>query len=525
MVSPMTQALGKSTVWSARSAIMIYHCVAPVLAFVMTTCVMTFAITFSASNAAAQSLVQPPAPQSPHWSHINIFDFGRSLYLAFPSATQRQWMSQHLDAVEVSNNMAAVQQYNSTIAMSSYQTDMSILQSTAGGLTDESFFLHFSEPTTIQMWNLAKTAVVNTMTIQGCPGTPTPSCRVQNYLWSDYRYIFYLPSPTLRPWLANRVLGPTNTYGTPTTGHTRVWIDEHAPGFQWPLSFGYQNVVIAGGMIKEFGIRAQDPAIDGPYNQTVVDWLTYLKTQADAAGQKVLINANNQVNNSYIVSQESAIKGFDTESYFEPDLIVSPADFAGLATRVNTAVAGGGWVSLHGTWGDPVPGGYTNGNYSSVTARAKMWRLAGYYLLRERPGAGQPGIVYFNPRFGSNNPPFDINGDIAAWLNAYQVSPGLPTGSMYTHQTGTAGGVAYTIYGRAMEKATVLLRPRDCSSCTNYGDSSAATVTFASPVQVLKEDGTLGPQTSTVSIRNAEAVILFKNDSVPPATPQNLKVF
>jgi len=468
-------------------------------------------MSLAAVIAWAQSIVEPPAPRSPHWAHINVFDFGRALYLGVPSASDVEWMASHLDLVEAHGNVPQVRTLNPTIKVSSYQLDMSILQSRAVALTDESWFLHHSEDTTLEFRSLGDHSIIKSVTIPGCPKTPVFACRVQVYLWSDLRYIYNLNTATLRVWLKDRLLSSANAYGMDVGTNDYIWLDEHAPGFQWPFSYNFQTIIKSGGAILELNNlnpSAHIAEIGSLYNGMVVNWLNYLAPFAAAAGKKVLINANAQVLFPDIDPQINAIHGFDTESFFRPDGISSPSQFWSLATRVSKTVAAGGCISLHGIWGNPIPVGYTAGNYSSAAARNLMWRLIGYYAVKEP--VDSPGIVYFNPAFNSNNS-MHIADDIAAWLPAYQVNVGQPSGSLMTYQAGAVEGQTYTIYGRTYSKGVALVRPKDCTNCTNFSDTSAAPVLFSTPVQVLKDDGTLSALTSSVNIRNAEAVFVFTN--------------
>ena len=470
-------------------------------------CVFLASCTIAA--AETQSLVEPPAPQSPHWSHINIFDFARALSLGTPSTSEVEWMTSHVDVVEASGNERRLRSLNPTIKFESYQLDQSIIQRLAKDLTDESWFLHHSEDTTLEFWSLDRSTHIKTVRIPGCPRVPVFECRVQAYLWNDPRYIFNLSTPSLRTWLKDRIISQKNAYGQDISANDYIWIDEHAPGFQWPFSYNFQTIIQSGGAVRE--LRNLNPSTDIEeigflYNSMVVDWLTYFSPYATAAGKKVLINANAQVLYPEIEAQISVVKGFDTESLFHPDGIVSPTDFWSLANRVAKSVAAGGWVSLHGIWGNPVPDGYTEGNYTSPMARNLMWRLMGYYCLKEP--VDSPGIVYFNPAFPSNNS-MRIEDDIAEWLPANQVNVGQPSDSLRIHQTGAVAGQPYTIFGRPYTRGLVLVRPKDCKECTDYGDTSAAPVRFAMPVQMLRADGTLTKPTTVVPIRNAEAVFLF----------------
>lgn len=478
----------------------------------LAACLCVFLASCTIAAAETQSLVEPPAPQSPHWSHINIFDFARALSFGTPSTSEVEWMTSHVDVVEASGNELRLRNLNPSIKFESYQLDQSIIQSLAKDLTDETWFLHHSEDTTLEFWSLDRSTHIKTVRIPGCPRVPVFECRVQAYLWKDPRYIFNLNTPSLRNWLKDRLIGQKNAYGQDISASDYIWIDEHAPGFQWPFSYNFQTIIQSGGAVRE--LHNLNPSTDIEeigllYNSMVVDWLDYFAPNATAAGKKVLINANAQVLFPEIEAQISVVQGFDTESLFHPDGIVGPSQFWSLAKRVAKSVAQGGLVSLHGIWGNPVPAGYTEGNYTSPMARNLLWRLIAYYCLKEP--VGSPGIVYFNPAFNSNNS-MRIADDIAAWLPAYQVNVGQPTDMLSIHQTGIVEGQSYTIFLRSYTRGLALVRPKDCSQCTDYGDTTAAAVRLPMPVQMLRADGTLTKPTTVVPIRNAEAVFLFPSN-------------
>jgi hypothetical protein len=490
------------------------------------TLVVAAAVSYEA-DAYAQNLVQPPAPQSPHWTHINLFDYGRSLYLGNASMETYQWYTSRFDALEVQGNEATLLSLNPTMKFTSYHLDLTGFVN--GGTTSttglpENVFLHFSETTQLKFYTLDLSQVVGTATIPGCPeGTAmTSACRVQTHMWSDRRYIFNTNSSAFRTWKTTQLLGSINEYGFNTGKSTIVWIDEHAPGFSWPHSFGYQTVIMSGGGIREFGgLRPGSDSLEQSYSDAVASWLTYLAGQAKMTGKKVLINANANALHPWLLPQVKAINGMSTESKHRPDGYDGPEEYGQYVDLIKSLTAAGGVVDLHGIWCYSGPSGYTAGNYGSPLARYHMWRLAAYYQFKEP--IGSPGIVYFNPAFCSNETAYSIslNRDQTDWLAAYQVNVGQPNGDTTVYSSGTAG-CAYQIFSRKYTNALILVRPQDSSSCTNYGDSTAATVTFAEPVRILREDGTLGPPVSTVKLRNAEAVILY--GSTPPASPRNLRV-
>ncbi|MFO0729428.1 MAG: hypothetical protein U0231_19150 [Nitrospiraceae bacterium] len=355
----------------------------------------------------------------------------------------------------------------------------------------------------------------------------TATCRVQTHLWNDRRFVLNPQSTAFRTWKSSKLLGSTNVYGFNIDTSRYLWIDEHAPGFSWPLSFNYQTVVVSGGGIREFAARRPgNVQFESDYAASVANWLSSFSVQASQAGKKALINANENGLHPWLLPQVTAIQGLSTESKHRLDGFTGPSDYQNYVNLINSVTTAGGLVDLHGRWCYTGPANLTNGNYATKAARYRMWRLASYYQFKEPTGSA--GLVYFNPGFCSDETPSTnqwIN-DQGEWLPAYQVDVGKPIGSTLVYQQGTAG-CAYQIFGRTYSKALVLVRPQDSATCTDFGDATAATVSLASPAQILLEDGTLSPPVTTVRIRNAEAVIAYTSqtpDTMPPAAPTGVTV-
>ena len=466
--------------------------------------------------AHAQNLVVQPAAQSPHWAHINIFDYARPLVLASLAPADYAWYADHLDAVEVNGNGATVRGYNPTSKMFSYWFDLSDYQSHDVSGLSEAGFLHFSENTTLQFWNLAHDTLLDTVNITGCPVTAVSSCRVQTYLWADSRYLFNLSNSAFRTWQTARILGSTNVYTGNVDVSDLVWLDEHAPGFSWPFSFGFQTVIISGGGIKEYGGRKPyngtlDDTFEADYSADVTAWLTALRASASAASKRVLINTNTEaLNTAHNFNDHApAINGMATEGKHRPDGFTDAADYTAWVALANTITSAGGVVDLSTELCNTGPDGYTAGNYGSAAERFRMWRLASYYQFKEPPGSA--GVVYFNVGFCSNDTPSVDNHvmDQSAWAPAYQVDVGRPDGVLSVYQTGMVNGCAYTVYARVYTNAMIFVRPKDSESCNTYNDTTSVTITFPQAVRILPYSGDLTgqPLVSSFGIRNAESVI------------------
>ena len=293
-----------------------------------------------------------------------------------------------------------------------------------------------------------------------------------------------------------------------------IWLDEHGPGFLFPHSWGWQTILVSGGGIREFNGRrlgTEGDSFDQNYNHAVVDWLTYLNSKFKSAGKRALINAWKNVVDPMAVAQARAINGMNTEHKHLRDTWDGPSEYQELIHVARRIVGNGGLIQLEGMFCYTGPAGYTAGNYGSSYARYRMWRLASYYPLKEPVESS--GLVYFDAQFCSNETKEPLN-DRNDWLPAYQVDVGQPTGEATVYQKGTAG-CSYQIFSRTYTHALILIRPQDGTSCTAYADSCGAIMSFAKPVQILREDGTLAAPAASVKIRNAEALIAFPTKSFP----------
>jgi hypothetical protein len=341
-------------------------------------------------------------------------------------------------------------------------------------------------------------------------------------LYDNERYLFNLKDPAFRTWQSARLLGPLNGYGASNDVSKITWIDEHAPGLSWPMSFGYQAWISVGGSIKEYGDRkphvfgTNTDSLEIEYSNDVAVWLAILRTAATAAGKKVLINTGPELlNPAYgqsMLTQANAIRGFASESVHKPDGFASASIYRQWVTAANAITAAGGIVDLSTEWCTTGPSGYTAGRYRSGAERFRMFRLASYYQFKEP--VGSRGKVYFNVGFCSNANP-SANGAVAAdqanWAPAYQVDIGTPVGPMAVYQSGTVGSCAYTVYSRRYTRALVLVRPQDSPLCTTYDDTTGAKVRLPYRYyKALPHNGNMTgvPFVTVATIRNAESIIL-----------------
>ena len=467
----------------------------------------------------------PPSTSGGNFSHIDIWDMGGNYLTASSGSNLLSWYASHVDATQETpfrapGSSSFLKQYNPNMIVTVYQLDHTQFINTnceqpwsacfpspnaygitAGAAPDESYYLHFSENTTIQG-----------VSIPGCP-SPNPvtsSCRVRVYMWADWRYVFNPKSLGWRQWAGDRIIG---FLGTRFDGFE---FDEHLPGFRRGL---YNPSITQGGGIREYGgLHMYDPETNGAnqldreYNTDLSNWLTYLRGRCEAAGKNyTYINpASDTVWPPGLAAQQAgAIKGIYNENSHQPDVWSDSNHYQDqLNVITNLATIQGSTVIL-GSKNYFVlsyePSGYTSGNYDSPQSRYVMWRLANYYIHRAMPGS--PGKVYFDAEFSTQHGSAVPN---QWWRDAIAYNIGSPTGSASVYYTGSAGcSGTYKIWTRDYTNGKVFLRIGDPGACGGNWDA-AYTLTVSPAMRRLNADGTFSAYTTTFTLRNAEALILSK---------------
>jgi hypothetical protein len=438
---------------------------------------------------------------SPHFSYLNIADFGRSYgettwgSPSSPSRTEAavQWYAHHVDLTEQQEVLTHFRQYNPHIQSWKYALDLYQFQHEVSNLP-ESSFLHVSESTSVTLRDLNGNIMANY--------TIPAGGRFEIAVWNAKHFPFNLKDPGLRAYNSERIL---NLIG----GEAGVFLDAHSTGFANTFQIGNQTRINSGGGIQEYGgLRAGDPALDAAYERDVINWLNQLHGRLTAAGKWGVVNqATNLAYEQAARDQAVAIGGFNTENLIAPDTLRGAESVWAMYDLTQRVTGNGGTAIITGKW-NFLPANYTPGSYGSADARQDIWRLTFYYMVKE--SAGSSGKTYFDltlQSYYSNNVPADQN----QWYDAYQFNVGQPTGGMSAMQTGTspADGAPYTVFSRPYSHALILFRTMDQWSSTDYGDRSAVTVPLNGNYQQLRENGTLGPVTDSIHIRNGEGLILL----------------
>jgi hypothetical protein len=408
------------------------------------------------------------------------------------------------------------------------------------GLPEEAF-LHFAEPTRIRLrppfhppsyYGAPDPWILDVPGCDPARGRPvTAACRVQVFAWEDAYWVYDLGDEKLRTWMRQRLVAIASAHDD-----DGVFVDAHGPSFATQVLGGPNTEIVSGGRILELGRTvASDPAIDALYQPLVVANLTEQRAALRDAGKRhLIVNCAAWSLEPTCRAQQLAAGGMHTETMWTAKLSAAQID-AVLAhvdelTRIPDAV-----VDLFGStcyWGEPT---YTSaGPFTSARNRYLYFRRAAALLVREPPG--RPGHVYFDPSFcfadpSGARPDTDparagaFEDFEAEWLPAFDRRLGAPTGPATRVAQGAsppatcdAAARRYAIYRRPYERGEVWLRPHDDWDCTAYGDGTAVATQLPKPLRLLRDDGTLGPATATLLLRNADAAILIDPDV--PETPR-----
>lgn len=527
---------------------------------------LLLASTSSMSPAVAQTPVANTGynANSPHWSHINILDFGTNLMVMPDNASRRagyEWYARHVDSMHIPMDIfgysydanikaSAIKALNPTFKAMGYDIDLYMCQNmtcyegnpanTAVQNLPEEYYLHFANDTHIDFFEDDGKSPHGDIDITGCPesGPVTPACRVQIYMFSqDKLWVSNVKSTAWRTWRADRLLEETTTNNGVPNPIDVLFFDGHGgPGLSGVLSFGrgMRNVIQAGGAIREYGRKVpRDYSVgtyddlDQEYSADVASWLTYLRSRLEASGKSLRINTGTEIYNPIVFQQVLAAKGALPEYFHSAMGFVNGTNqYPPFLTAVRQVTAAGGTVDLYYRPCSDNQPGMTPGNFDTAVNRFRMWNLASYYMAKESPN--ETGTVYFDPGFcidpASTTTAHDLD---AQWLPAYEKDVGLPTGEpvvVKSSQDDCLYNDGYIIYSRQYSKARMLVRPKGGYWCQDYGDSTIVNVPLESPMSILQSDGTLSEPMRTVPIRNAEAVILMTPpDTAPPARVNDLR--
>ncbi len=138
--------------------------------------------------------------------------------------------------------------------------------------------------------------------------------------------------------------------------------------------------------------------------------------------------------------------------------------------------------------------------------RALVGALAYYYLL------GNPDTTFFMLS-GGNEP---SSSWTRHWTDAIHYNVGRPTGETTVFASGNDpanAALPYRVYGRRYANALTLFKPLSYKLGVGTGtlaDNTATTHPLDGTYRPLRADGTLGPATTSVTLRNGEGAVLIR---------------
>jgi hypothetical protein len=142
---------------------------------------------------------------------------------------------------------------------------------------------------------------------------------VQSWGWDDTNFIFDQGNPAFRAWMALRLVASAN-------GHDAdgIFLDAHAPGLRRIVLASTD--FLSGGLVREYGLRANDLAIDEPYNADLVQALENERRALNAVGKFLMVNCANWSLHPRCKAQAIAAGGVHTEMLFTPAMSATQID-------------------------------------------------------------------------------------------------------------------------------------------------------------------------------------------------------
>jgi hypothetical protein len=159
------------------------------------------------------------------------------------------------------------------------------------------------------------------------------------------------------------------------------------------------------------------------------------------------------------------------------------------------------WGYTDWVWGQKTFPTFSPGMYANVIERGQLVQLANYYMAVP----ADPQRFSFDQQNLWNVRPDTV------WEAAVEADVGHPREARHVIASGVdPAGQKYRIWARDFDHAYVVIRPSIDWHKQVYGDTTGVAVPLPAPMRPLHRDGRLGPAVSSVTLRNVEAVILFK---------------
>ena len=436
---------------------------------------------------SAGSLYSGYSTVSPHWPHIRtaLTDF----YYSW-NGTERLWAAQHYD-LAMSGSGPAWKAGNPGVQHYAYV----LLQGTllpASTPSDGAPFTQWYDDAV--RWYAAHTQYnIETAFLHRAGQQPTFANRLKPFGWDTYIWIINPGDPGL-------IAYQTDRFRKLASNEDGLFIDVQGSG---DLS---RYLVDATGRSSEYTTSGTTWPPTGQY---YTDYVALLRTLKSAVGAKTL-------------QPNTAMYAFD------PDFANVTAAGATHMEKSNNPLNSG----LPDTWRwiDRLLGASASVNFvdaidysdmggvaprlgggrDSAYRRVKMAELASYYMVvPHAPDKLQLQLVNEWSR------PFST-----VWITAQEANIGHPTAVRRQVSDGIASsdplGQRVLVYARDFDRALVIVRPQTGWGTQRYDDASAVSVPLPTGVTwlPLHADGTLGAPVTTIKLRNAEAAILIKQNTI-----------
>lgn len=426
----------------------------------------------SASVSAPASLYSGYSPRSPHWSHITTMmtDF----YYSW-TPTERAWAGTHYDYA-MSGSGTAWRAANPTVGHLPYALLWTVIVPTSASPSVTTAYY-----ADMKRWYAAHPQYAIEKAFIHRKGVARDSAgRLTFSVWGSTRW-------TINPADGGAIAYSVNRLQRVTASESGVFFDESE----------------SGGLNAHLG-SMQELSSVAAYASA---YASLIATIRRAIGTKmVMLNTA-----EYMTAADRADAVAAGAVHLE---MFNNFKQSGMIDRwkwIESLNASGVFVDFVSTYGTQdiiaLGSSYPRGNSATSVQRAKLWELASYYMAV----SANPRLLALQLENAWNKPYSTL------WIRAQEANIGHPRASRIQTKLGTDPlGNSYIEYTRDFDRALVVLRLQQGWNAHSYGDGTA--VTFALPAGrkwlPLNADGTVGTAVTSIRLRNSEAAILLKSNTM-----------
>ena len=410
------------------------------------------------------------SPTSPHWSHMRVGATDYRIHyknLAPNQDAEWDWAAGHVDQV-VGGSVDEYKQRNPTMRQVIYDLLWAPRQ---------------VDTPAMDQWLQANGYAVENAYLHKSGTSRSPANRLTTTIWNSARFLTNPGDPGFQAYRRSRT-GNLTAMRQSGFQYDGLFIDELGTGvIQYSLPGITLEYGSLGAYYTDFRSVLSDMRQKASNGLIILNTAQY-RTTEDLAQVATAGASMTEFLNSPYAEAEPGWR--DVEKMMSSGAVVQ------FATGVSSNTKGKVRFDMNA------------GNYGSIAERVLLWEYASYLMIVDPARMDQ---LLFDTYGLDWTVPMSTT-----WLTAFETDIGRALAGRSAFKQGTdAVGQVYTVWSRDFENALVLIRPMKNWAHTRYGDPTAIDVTLPSGTwRLLLPDGSVSGPVSTVSLRNAEAVILLK---------------